>query len=164
MYKVVEKRERRSKTPEQALSSLMRLASRGEKSSGDALRLMSGWGVDPERRQEVLQRLIGDGFIDDRRYAAAYVREKTRLAGWGAYKIRRALAVKGISPEIIVEALGEIDGEAAERRLEQMLQRKASSVKSKDVYDLKGKLVRYGLSLGYDYDRVIPAVEKIIKE
>ena len=77
-------RTKRTRTPEQALKALMRLASRAEKSSGDAMRLMAGWGVEPSQRRAVLEKLVGMKFIDDRRYAEAFVRDKMRFSGWGA--------------------------------------------------------------------------------
>lgn len=33
----------------------------------------------------------------------------------------------------------------------------------KDTYDLKTKLIRYGLSLGYDYDAVLDAAGELIQ-
>lgn len=156
--------ERRTKTPEQALSALMNLASKSEKSSGDALRLMHGWGVDPAERQKVLQTLVDQRFIDDRRYAAAYVREKSRLNGWGAYKIRRMLTTKGISKPVIDEALGQVETEASKDKLAEMLARKMKTIRAEDDYRMKGKLMRYGMSLGYEYEEVMHAVEMIIKE
>ena len=63
------------KSKEQALESLMRLCARAERSSGDAMRLMARWGVASSDRHEVLQRLLSERFIDDRRYAEAYIRE-----------------------------------------------------------------------------------------
>jgi regulatory protein len=83
----------------------MRLAARSEKSSGDALRLMQSWGVEPSARQGVLQKLIDNKFIDDHRYAEAFVRDKMRFSGWGAFKLRAALRNKGISADIIEEVL-----------------------------------------------------------
>ena len=80
-----ERRERRAKTPEQALSTLMRLCARAEKSTGDARRLMRNWGVADADAEKVLDRLLSDRFIDDTRYAEAFVREKLRLSGWGEY-------------------------------------------------------------------------------
>lgn len=81
---------RRTKTPDQALASLMRLCARAEKSEGDARRLMRGWGLNDGDAERVLARLVNDRFIDDSRYAGAFVREKMRLSGWGEYKIRAA--------------------------------------------------------------------------
>ncbi len=154
--------ERRTKTPEQALSSLMRLASRAEKSSGDALRLLRTWGVDPAAHEGILRTLIDHKFIDDSRYAEAYVREKSRLNGWGAYKIRRMLAAKGIDRRTADEALARIGGAEAAGKLRDMLARKARAAKEEDIYKLKGKLLRYGLSLGYGYEEVVAAVEKVV--
>ena len=158
------KYERKTKTPEQALSALMRLASRAEKSSGDALRLMRTWGVDPAARQEVLKTLTDQKFIDDRRYAEAYVREKSGLNGWGAYKIRQMLAAKGIDRATADEALAQIGRGAAADKLRQMLERKARGAKDEDAYKLKGRLMRYGLSLGYGYEEVTESVESVVKK
>ena len=76
------KRVKRTKTAEQALISLMRLCSRAERSSGDAKRLMATWEVPLQDRAGVLQRLKAERFIDDERYAMAFVREKVNLNGW----------------------------------------------------------------------------------
>lgn len=156
--------ERKTKTPEQALSALMRLASRGEKSSGDALRLMQMWGVDPESRAGILKALIDQRFIDDRRYAQAYVREKSKLNGWGAYKIGQMLAAKGIDRKTADEALSQIAGNVSSGRLREMLERKLRTLKDEDPYKLKAKLIRYGLSLGYGYDEVCEEVENIMRQ
>ncbi|MFR9502998.1 MAG: regulatory protein RecX [Rikenellaceae bacterium] len=151
------------KSAKQALESLMRQCARAEKSSGDALRLMRTWGVAEEHRQEILERLIADKFIDDRRYAEAYVREKINLSGWGARKIAASLKAKGVAASIISEALEDIDRSTLEERLESAVERKARGLKYKDKYDLKSKLIRYGLSLGYDYDMVLSVVSQKIK-
>ncbi len=152
----------KTKSAEQALVSLQRQCARAEKSSGDAMRLMSRWGVDPAHRGEVLDRLITDKFIDDRRFAEAYVREKLNLSGWGARKIASSLRVKGISTSIIEELLSELDRSKLEERLDDKLSRKVRTVKYKDRYDLRNKLIRYALSLGYDYDMVQGVVSQHI--
>lgn len=154
---------RRDKTPEQALSALMRLCARAEKSSGDALRLMDGWGVEPSAREAVLRKLIELRFIDDERYAAAFVREKCSLSGWGVYKIRAALQRKRIGRAIIDRALASIDQDAAEEKLLGLLQRKARTAKAATPGELRTKLMRYGLSLGYEYGTVADRVAELVK-
>lgn len=157
------KPEKRTKTPEQALSALMRMAARAERSSGDAMRLMQRWGVEASARQGVLRKLIEMKFIDDSRYAEAFVRDKLRFSGWGAYKIRAALRAKGIAPEIIDDALAQTDGGAMGQRLAAMLERKSRSVRYSTPYELKTKLMRYGSSLGYDFETVADAVAQLLK-
>lgn len=155
---------KRDKSPEQALAALMRLCARSEKSSGDAMRLMQRWGVDPAARQGVLQRLLKDRFIDDERFAEAFVREKIRLSGWGARKIASSLRQKGISPALIEQALARLDPETNRTRLREQLDKKKRLTRYKDLYDLKNKLLRYGLSLGYDYEAVLEAVGEAVKD
>jgi len=155
-------REPKTKSAAQALAALQRLAARSEKSSGDAMRLMQRWGVPEKERSGVLAKLVEQRFIDDRRYAEAYVREKSRLGGWGARKIALQLRSKGISQEIIKQALGKIDGDEQRQRLEEKLRRKLKGIKAVNDYELRGKLLRYALSLGYDYDTSTEAVQSVI--
>ena len=95
----------KTKTAEQALQSLMRLCARSERSSGDALRLMKRWGVADDAARKVLAKLQAERFIDDSRYAEAFVRDKLNLSGWGAYKIEMSLRQKGVSKDIIDEVV-----------------------------------------------------------
>ena len=90
-------RVKRTKTAKQALESLMRLCARAERCKADAMRLMHGWEVPFDEREGVLRRLVAERYIDDRRYAEAFVREKSNLSAWGEYKIRSALKRKGIA-------------------------------------------------------------------
>lgn len=154
-------RRQKTKTADEALAALMRLCARAEKSSGDAMRLMRTWNVPEADREKVLQKLIGQRFIDDIRYAEAFVREKTRLSGWGAYKIRAALKGKGIAGATIDAALAAVDPAENAGRLRNQLRRKAGAVKFASPYDLKAKLIRYGLSLGYDYEAVLEAASEL---
>ena len=157
-------RKKKVKTPEQALAALMRLCARAEKSQEDARRLMRGWGLAERDAEGVLAKLVRDCFIDDARYAGAFVREKLRLSGWGEYKIRTALQRKGVSKERIDAALSQADRPAMGERLAQQLERKARTVKYTSQYELKTRLIRYGLSLGYDYEAVMDAASAMVRE
>lgn len=152
-----------TKSPQQALVALQRLAARSEKSSGDAMRLMQRWGVQESERRGVLERLIKERYIDDSRYAEAYVREKSNLSGWGARKIAMQLRSKGIDPKIIKYALQQLDDEEQRQRLECKLQRKLKSIKAVNDYELRGKLLRYALSLGYEYEVAHEVVQGVTR-
>ena len=157
-------RKKKVKTPEQALAALMRLCARAEKSQEDARRLMRGWGLAEREGEQVLARLVRDRFIDDARYAGAFVREKLRLSGWGEYKIRTALQRKRIDRALIDAALAEADRPAMGERLCRQLERKARTAKYSTQYELKTKLIRYGLSLGYDYETVVEAASGLVTD
>ena len=155
-------RKKKVKTPEQALAALMRLCARAEKSQEDARRLMRGWGLAERDAEGVLAKLVRDRFIDDARYAGAF--EKLRLSGWGEYKIRTALQRKRIDRALIDAALAEADRSGMDERLRRQLERKARTAKYSTQYELKTKLIRYGLSLGYDYETVVEAASGLVTD
>lgn len=157
-------RERKTKSAAEALQSLMRLCARGERSTGDAMRLMRTWGVPEGERQAVVDRLVAQRFIDNGRYAELYVREKSRLSGWGARKIAMQLRTKGVEKEVIAEALATIDRDEQSDRLAEKLRRKMRTTKAQSDYEMRGKLLRYALGLGYDYDDANTALDKIMAE
>lgn len=155
--------EPKTKTADQALNALMRLCSKAEKSSGDALRLMYRWGVPIAERQGVLDKLVEMRFIDDTRYAEAYTREKSQLAGWGARKIAQNLYQKGVSKDIVAKTLAMLESDDQRAMLEKRLQRKLPTIKATTDYERRGKLLRYALSLGYDYDMVISVIDTLLR-
>ena len=155
---------KREKTPEQALRSLMNLCVKAERSEFDVRRLLERWGVAEEERQRIVDKLVRERFVDNRRYAEAYVREKVRFSGWGRYKIRAALRAKRIDESIVEGALEQVDGASMREKLEHRLQMKMNRTRARDAYDLRGKLVRYGAGLGFDTDTVLEVVERLMKE
>ena len=158
------KRVKKDKTPQQALQSLMRMCARSERSSGDALRLMKRWGVTDEEARKVLARLQADRFIDDARFAEAFVRDKLNLSGWGAYKIKMSLRAKGVSREIIEEVVTPMfEATDMEERLVEIMQRKMRTLKFSSPYDAKTKLIRFAVSRGYDMELVLRCASKIVK-
>ena len=158
-------RTKKSKTAEQALQSLMRECARSERSSGDALRLMKRWGVSDEDAMKVLARLQSERFIDDSRYAEAFVRDKLNLSGWGAYKIKMALRTKGVSKEMIEEVVAPMLAETdMAERLEDIMVRRMRTLKYNSPYDAKTKLIRFAASRGYDMEQAIECASKLIRD
>ncbi len=116
-------------------------------------------GGDAGHAREIVESLRSDGFVDDARYAAAFAREKSSLTGWGPVKIRLALAAKGLSREDIDAGLAETDAEAAADRLERLMRVRWKNLEGDAQARLK--LIKYGLSRGYEYPEVESAVRKI---
>ena len=109
----------------------------------------------------VVEALVAEGYVDDRRYAAAFARDKSSLSGWGPVKIRSALLARGIDRAVVLEALEEIDPERAASRLEKVLEAKWRTLRDDPQGRLK--LIRFALSRGYDYEPVRPLVERLTR-
>ncbi len=124
---------------------------------------MRGWGIAPPEAEKILQELIRQRFIDDARYTSAFIREKSTLNGWGAFKIRETLRRKEIERKLIDQALAAMDRKAAEEKLRTQLARKERTLKASNNFEKRAKLIRYGLSLGHEYEMVVEAVSHLMK-
>ena len=142
------------------LSRLQKLCSKAEYCTADirrkALKDLEG---DADAADKVVASLVEDRYVDDGRYASAYAREKATIQGWGPVKIRFQLRGKGIADAVISEALAEIEPAKAEDKLERVLIAKARTLQGDPQFRLK--LLKFGLTRGYNYDEVEAAVSKI---
>lgn len=133
-----------------ALSKAMALCSRMEYCSGDIQKKLQSWGVSTEDENKIVNALVKENFIDEKRYAKAYVRDKFRYNKWGKVKIAANLKAKGLTGDLIRTALGEIEDEEYTDVIKNLIASRRKTIKAKNQYDLKGKLLRYGLSKGFE--------------
>ena len=137
------------------------LCSRREYCRKDILKkVMTALDGDAAKAEEVVGKLVEERYVDDRRYAAAFARDKASIAGWGAAKIRYMLAAKGVDREIIASALEEVDVSRADARLEKLMENKARSLK--DDPQRRMKLLRFGVGRGYGYEEVSSMIDRIL--
>ena len=102
---------------------------------------------NPEK-DKIVKLLVEEGYLDDERYASTFVRSKIHLKKWGVNKIKMSLKMKGISDEIISDALSEIDPEIYKDELIKVL--KAKKINESDPYKKKAKLAQYAIQKGYE--------------
>lgn len=117
---------------------------------------------DAEAAEQIVESLVADRFVSDRRYAEAFAREKSSISGWGPAKISFALRAKRISAEDISAALEEIDGDKADSRLQRLLEHKWKSLQGDPQAKLK--LIRFALGRGYGYEQIRELIEQITSQ
>ena len=148
---------------QKVLDRLQAQCSKREYCSSDILRkALVAFEGDRKQAERLLESLVEDRFVDDLRYASAFAREKSRLTGWGPAKITYTLVGKGIPRSVVTEALGEVDQEEADKRMRSVLEAKFKTLDG-DPH-VKFKLLKFGLTRGYEYDRIAPVVEEILKK
>ena len=149
------------KDPLKVADRMRALCSRREYCRKDILKkVMTALDGDAAKAEEVVGKLVEERYVDDRRYAAAFARDKASIAGWGAAKIRFMLAAKGVDREIIASALEEVDVSRADARLEKLMENKARSLK--DDPQRRIKLLRFGVGRGYGYEEVSSVIDRIL--
>src|SRR5450759_350799 len=133
-----------------ALNKAMTLCSRQELCSEDIRNKLLKWGIVNNDIEKIITILIKENFISEPRFATAFVRDKFNYNKWGKVKIAAHLRVKKLPPDIIRAALDSIDNEQYTKMLNDLINDHRRSVKAKNLYDLKAKLLRYGLSKGFE--------------
>lgn len=140
------------------------LCSKSEKCANDILLKLTGWGLDENDAEVVLERLVAEKFVDDERYARSFVRDKFRFNKWGKVKISYQLRAKWINPGIIDIALQEIDSETYWKVLVDLLSEKNQGLNVANPYELKAKLMRFAQSRGFEMDLIYSAIDEILNE
>jgi regulatory protein len=120
---------------------------------------MGSWlrarGIEPNEVEDVVDRLICDGVLDDARYAQRYAEDKRQLKRWGNGRIRAALLDRGISTEDAEDALSGADaGQEIERALELLGARGAALADALERQRALGMLVRRGYESEVAYEAI----------
>jgi regulatory protein len=132
------------------LGKAMAACSRREHCKSEIETMTESWGATESEIRKVIQVLTDEKFIDEERYASAFVRDKFTYNKWGKLKISMHLKSKRIAQEIIKNALDSIDEEKYLKMIRDLISSHRKHVKAKNNYELKSKLLRYGLSKGFE--------------
>ena len=142
----------KQKTEADAYLTLAALCAQAEHCQHEMLKKMRRWELPEEEQARVMQRLVSERYVDDERYARAFVKDKVRYNKWGRRKVEQALWQKHIDDDIRQRVLDEVDDEEYLDVLRPLLKQKRRSTKAASDYELNQKLVRFALSRGFTYD------------
>ena len=142
----------KQKTEQDAYLTLAALCAQAEHCQYEMLEKMRRWELDDEAQARVMQRLVSERYVDDERYARAFVKDKVRYNKWGRRKVEQALWQKHIDEDIRQQVLDEIDDEEYISVLRPLLKQKRRSTKAANDYLLNQKLMRFALGRGFTFD------------
>ena len=120
--------------------------------------------MSDEAQARVMQRLVSERYVDDERYARAFVRDKIRYNKWGRRKVEQALWMKHIDDDIRSRALSEVDDEEYLSVLRPLLKQKRRSIKAASDYELNQKLVKFALGRGFTFDIIRQCIDGDVDE
>ena len=153
-------------TPEQALARLQGQCSKAEYCCAQIRQKLQQWskkeaacgkkGFSTEEIEQIVYSLEKERFVDDARFANAYVRDKARFSKWGAVKIAYNLKRLGVNSSVVSAALQENASCFDEKLVNALLQKKWDSFKKEEpVAKKREKLVRFALQRGFDYGQIM---------
>ena len=117
-------------TEQGAYLQLAQLCARSEHCQYDMLEKMRRWEMSDEAQARVMQRLISERYVDDERYARAFVKDKIRYNKWGRRKVEQALWQKHIDKNIQQQVLNDVDDQEYLDVLRPLLKQKLKSTKA----------------------------------
>ncbi len=112
------------------------------------------WGLHQNDVENIIAILIEENFLNEERFAKAYVLGKFRMKGWGKIKIKMHLKAKRVSEPLIRIALKGIDLDEYEQKLADTIDRKITGPIEKLTIAERAKLIRFLQSKGFENDLI----------
>ena len=147
------------KSEKEAYLTLAALCAQAEHCQWEMLEKMRRWEVPEEAQARVIQRLVSERYVDDERYAQAFVKDKIRYNKWGRRKVDQALWQKHIDEDIRKRVLDEVDDDEYLSVLRPLLKQKRKSTKANSDYELNQKLMRFALGRGFTFDIIRQCID-----
>ena len=141
-------------TEQEAYLQLATLCAQAEHCQQEMRDKMRRWELDETVQNRIIDRLIKERYIDDERYARAFVKDKIRYNKWGRRKVQQGLWQKRIDADIQQRVLDEIDEKEYLDVLRPLLKQKRKSIRAANDYEQNQKLARFALSRGFTFDLI----------
>ncbi|MDG1933887.1 MAG: regulatory protein RecX [Flavobacteriales bacterium] len=125
-----------------------------ERCSNDIVTKMKSWRITNKNQNKILEILIEEDFINDKRYSKSFCRGKFRIKKWGKIKIVNELKRKNINPTTIISSLNEISDMDYSKELDIQFNKKKQSITTLNYYEKKKKIANYLIGKGYESNLV----------
>ena len=114
--------------------------------------------IDNDLIDEVISRLMKMGYLDDRRFTEAYIKDKLNFTSWGDYKIINELNKLGISSLYIEDNTDLLNDDVLNERMRKIIDKDIRTNKKYSGLKLKNKIYNHLLTSGYSKEKVISLI------
>lgn len=141
-------------SPTEALAKIYRYCAYQERSHQEVKNKLYEYGLYSNEVDEIISRLIIEGFLNEERFAKAFAGGKFRIMKWGKHKIERELQAQGLTKKCISIGLKEVDDGDYRKTLKMLIAKKAELIQEENLFKKKDKLARYVIGKGYEPELV----------
>lgn len=153
--------QKKAITPAEGLAKIYRYCAYQERSHLEVKNKLFEFGLRTGEVDEIVARLITEGFLNEERYAKAFAGGKFRMMKWGRLKIQRELEIAGLTTKCIARGMMEIDQKDYLKTLVGLIRKKSSQTSEPDVFKKKNKLARFAIGKGYEPELVWETIRDI---
>ena len=123
---------------------------------------LDSWNIDFQYKEKIIEKLILNRFLDEKRFVDSFISGKVRIKRWGRIKIKHHLIQKRVDKKIIEQGLKSIEQEVYWNNLISLATRKSTEIKpSENSWEAKQKIMTYLASKGYEQDLIYDAIMQI---
>jgi len=152
----------KSYTLKEATLKLMQYCAYRDRSQKEVEEKLLEMRMIPAAREEIIIKLMQEGFLNEERFARSFVRGKFRIKKWGRYRITQELKLREISSPIIKLAMTEIEEADYKTTLYSLAEKKLNLLTEPDKFKRKKKLSDYLIRKGYESSLVYEVTEDLI--
>lgn len=148
-----------SSVPE-ILQKARRWCAAQERCQQEARDKLYAWGLHCEQVEQVIGQLIGEGYLNEARFAEHFAVSKFRQKGWGRAKIKAALQARRVSGPCIALGLKAIDAEEYASGLDRAAEKAWLRYKVHTGYERVQRAKRHLLAKGFDGEAIDAALKR----
>ena len=145
------------------LNVLAKYCSQTERCLYDVRKKIQIENLSGDAEKRIIDKLLQDKFIDEKRFARSFVHDKFYFNRWGRIKIAYELKLRGILPEVYYEAIEAIDEDEYMSALFEILTNKKKLTKGRSSQDLFQKLYRFAASRGFETSIIVGTLKKMFE-
>ncbi len=132
-----------------------------ERSQKEVRNKLYDLGLYGDEVEEVISELIIGNYLNEERFAKAYIGGKFRSKKWGRKKILMGIRQYDISDYCLKKGLEEIDEQDYRDVLYQLIEKKSNSLHEENLYIKKNKIAKYLIGRGFESELVWKGVNEI---
>lgn len=144
-----------------ALPKARNYCARQERCQQEVRDKLYAWEVPAGQIEPIISQLIGEGFLNEGRFAEHFAVSKSRQKGWGPRKIEAALNQKQVSEPCIRAALRAIDREEQTDLLQKLVAKRWEKEKEPNTFRKRQKVIAYFLRKGFPVAEVEQALSSL---
>lgn len=137
---------------------------RQERSQQEVRDKLYSWGLYRDDCENLIVDLIEGNYLNEERFARAYVSGRFRIKRWGRNKILKGLQEKRVSTYCIRLGMAEIGEEDYQQTINQLIEKKLQLISAGTKLEKQQKVGMYLLQRGFEADLVWPAVRKMFEQ
>ena len=150
-------------TVQEATKKLEGYCTYQERSHQEVRQKLMNMHMIPEAIDVIIIHLLEHNFLNEERFAKAFVRGKFNIKKWGKRRLYLELNKKDVVKSNIIAAISEINDESYYKTFNNLAEKQFLAIKETNKLKKKKKLIDYLLYRGWESHLVYDKVNELIK-